>query len=363
MDEGLEQLLAAGQYAVRRAEKDPLMLAGLDQLTDWHRSQCLPYARILTAWNSPGTSPATGREADLAMVPYLPASLFKSLELRSVREDQVFKIMSSSGTTGQVPSRVYLDVETARLQSRALTSIVTHFLGQARRPMLIVDSAEVVRDRRIFSARTAGIMGMMTFGRDHFFALDDHMQLRRPELDAWLAGHQGQDLLVFGFTFMIWSDLLAPLRDAGVDLSRATLVHSGGWKKLADQAVSKNEFRSELDDAFGLQHVHDFYGMVEQVGSVYFECTSGYFHAPNFADVIVRDGTTWRPAARGEVGVVEVLSLLPHSYPGHALLTQDLGIVHGVDDCSCGNLGTRFTIVGRVPKAEVRGCSDTQVRH
>jgi hypothetical protein len=59
---------------------------------------------------------------------------------------------------------------------------------------------------------------------------------------------------------------------------------------------------------------------------------------------------------------MEVLSLLPLSYPGHALLTQDLGIVHGVDDCGCGQLGTRFSIEGRVPKTEVRGCSDTQVR-
>ena len=38
-------------------------------------------------------------------------------------------MMTSSGTTGQVPSRVYLDVETARLQTRALSSIVTHYVG------------------------------------------------------------------------------------------------------------------------------------------------------------------------------------------------------------------------------------------
>ncbi len=151
-------------------------------------------------------------------------------------------------------------------------------------------------------------------------------------------------------------------RRTGVDLSRATLVHSGGWKKLIDQSVSKPDFKQALSDALGIERVHDFYGMVEQVGSVYFECDAGFFHPPNFADVIMRDPETWEPAEPGLPGVVEVVSLLPHSYPGHALLTQDLGIVHGVDDCACGRMGRRFTIEGRVPKAEVRGCSDTQVR-
>jgi hypothetical protein len=361
MDPGLERLLSAEQYAVAAEEKGPLMAAGLERLTGMHRAHCPPYARILSAWSSPGTN-GPGVDGTLAAVPYLPTALFKSLELRSVPENRVFKVMSSSGTTGQTPSRVYLDVETAQLQARALGRIVSHVLGPTRRPMLIVDHTGTIRDRHNFSARAAGIKGMMTFGRDHLFVLDESMRLRRRELDSWLARHAGDDLLVFGFTFMIWHDFLQPLRDAGLGLSRATLIHSGGWKKLVDQSVSKDEFKASLGAALGLDRVHDFYGMVEQVGSVYFECSAGYFHPPNFADVIVRDQVTWQPADHGERGVVETLSLLPHSYPGHAILTEDLGIVHGIDDCACGQLGARFTLDGRVPRAEVRGCSDTQVR-
>jgi len=101
--------------------------------------------------------------------------------------------------------------------------------------------------------------------------------------------------------------------------------------------------------------------MVEQVGSIFVECQFGYFHPPNFSDVIVRDSRTWNPARDGEQGVIEVLSLLPKSYPGHALLTEDLGTVHGTDDCQCGRKGKYFTLSGRIPKAEVRGCSDTHV--
>ena len=161
---------------------------------------------------------------------------------------------------------------------------------------------------------------------------------------------------------MVWQHLYVEAADLGLDLSRAVLVHSGGWKKLAELAVTNETFKARLREAFGIERVHNFYGMVEQVGSVFFECEAGFFHAPNFADVLVRDPGTWEPAPDGVAGVVEVMSLIPESYPGHALLTEDVGTILGVDDCPCGRLGRRFTISGRIPKAEVRGCSDTYER-
>ena len=82
-------------------------------------------------------------------------------------DDDVFKVLTSSGTTAQVPSRIYLDVETAQLQTRALSSIVTHYLGPRRLPMLIVDHPDVIADRRQLTARGVGILGMMSYGRDH----------------------------------------------------------------------------------------------------------------------------------------------------------------------------------------------------
>ena len=77
------------------------------------------------------------------------------------------------------------------------------------------------------------------------------------------------------------------------------------------------------------------------------------------ADIIVRDPVTWREAAVGETGVIQVLSVLPLSYPGHSLMTEDLGVVHGIDDSTCGRKGKRFLVVGRVARTELRGCSDT----
>jgi hypothetical protein len=99
--------------------------------------------------------------------------------------------------------------------------------------------------------------------------------------------------------------------------------------------------------------------MVEQTGSIYIQCEQGHLHAPIFSDIVIRDPVDFNPLEIGQTGLIETLSLTPLSYPGHALLTEDLGRIEGEDDCSCGRLGKYFTVMGRLQNAEVRGCSDT----
>jgi hypothetical protein len=157
---------------------------------------------------------------------------------------------------------------------------------------------------------------------------------------------------------MVWQYLYRRIEKLGLDLSNGILLHSGGWKKLQEEAVSNADFRQRLLSASGLSRVYNFYGMVEQVGSVYVEGEDGYLYPPNFADVVMRDPVTLTPAPVGTPGVIQVLSILPLSYPGHSILTEDLGVVHGIDDSTCGRHGKRFSVIGRVPKTELRGCSD-----
>ena len=202
---------------------------------------------------------------------------------------------------------------------------------------------------------------MLPFGRRHFYALNDDMKLDIIGLQEFLDHHSGQPILLFGFTFMVWKYFLQAMTDshAPIDLSNGILIHSGGWKKLADEAVGNAQFKSALAEATGLSRVHNFYGMVEQVGSVFLEGDDGLLYPPNFADVIIRDPRTWEQAPNGTPGVIEVLSVLPRSYPGHVLLTEDLGVVHGVGGSVGGWAGKQLEILGRVPRSELRGCSDT----
>ena len=350
----LEAYFATDAFGIAQATKERLLLDDLVALTEHHRRACPPYASFVAAVHGDG---AFDTIADL---PALPVRSFKTHRLASIPDDEVFKTLTSSGTTGDAVSRIFLDRAAASLQTKALNHTMRAVFGRERLPMLVADSASVVKDRRTFSARGAGVVGMMPFGRDHAFALDDEMRLDQPAVRSFLERHGDQPFLVFGFTFMVWLHLYEPARAAGLDLSKGTLVHSGGWKKMVEQSVDPATFRRLLGDDTGLTRIHNFYGMVEQIGSVFLEGPEGdgTLYPPAFADVIVRDPVTWREAEVGEVGVIEVVSALPSSYPGHVLLTEDLGVVHGVDDGPHWR-GKRLSVVGRVPRAEVRGCSDT----
>jgi hypothetical protein len=348
-----DDLIQEPQYSVPQAKKEAVLLAELTRLGQSHRERSPEYARLSRLLFPGNTEPH-----HLADLPYLPVGLFKEHLLSSVPESEIFKILQSSGTTGQTPSRVVLDRETAQLQTLALSRIMTSVLGPNRLPMILVEAADLIRDRRQFNARAAGLLGMINFGRDHFYALDTDLELLLPQLKDFLQRFGSRPFLIFGFTFLVWSRFYQPLVDAGLDLSQGILIHSGGWKKLQEQAVGAAEFRAALRQAMGLTRVYNFYGMVEQVGSVFLEGDDGYLYPPNFADVIVRDPYTLEEVPDGQVGVLEVLSALPRSYPGHCLLTEDLGVVHAVDSSSCGRLGKAFSVIGRIPEAELRGCSD-----
>lgn len=359
MDYG--EMWNSSPFSLPRAEKLSGFTKLLGELTLSHYERCEPYRRMM---DGIGFSPAAFL-ADPAKtyydLPFLPVSLFKELELCSVPEAEVFKTMTSSGTTGQAVSRIFLDRETAANQQKALVKIVSDFLGASRMPMLIIDCPSVVKNRAMFSARGAGILGFSIFGADRTYALDDEMRLDLPAVEAFLERHQGKRVLLFGFTFMVWQHFYRELLklERAPDLSGGVLIHGGGWKKLAAEAVSPAEFRRRLTEACGLADIHNYYGMVEQTGCIYMECECGHLHASGFSDVITRRAADFSPCGFGEPGIVQVLSPLPESYPGHSLLTEDEGVLLGEDDCPCGRLGKYFKINGRLAHAEIRGCSDT----
>ena len=290
----LQELMAAPQYSIPQERKERILLAHLNELTARHQSKCDAYARLLET-----VFPDTAVAGRLREVPYVPVGLFKSHLLSSIPPERVFRTLTSSGTTGQQVSRVVLDRETAGLQSAALASIMMHVLGRERLPMIVVDTPAVLKDRTRPSARAAGVLGMMNFGRNHFWALNDDMRLDRDGLQEFLLRHASRPILLFGFTFMVWACFFEGIRGLGLDLSNGILVHSGGWKKMESLAVDNAEFRRRFRQETGLERIYNFYGMAEQAGSVFLEGEDGLLYPSNFADVIVRDPATWEEAPPG----------------------------------------------------------------
>ena len=354
-----EEIIQIPPYSLNKAEKAKFLTERLVDLTELHQKRCPEYRHMLD-----GISFDKSKVSSYKDLPFLPVRLFKDLSLKSIDDNEVVKTMTSSGTSGQAVSKIYLDKTTSGNQQKTMVKIVNEFTGSNRMPMIIVDCPSVVKDRRMFSARGAGILGFSIFGSKKVYALNDDMQLDVGGLRTFLNDHKGEKIFLFGFTFMVWQYFykeLVRLKEEGIefDFSNGILIHGGGWKKLLSEAVSQEEFHDRLKGVCGLERIHDYYGMVEQTGCIYMQCECGHLHASVFSDVIARNPIDFSECEYGEKGILQVVSAIPESYPGHSLLTEDEGVILGEDDCPCGRKGKYFKILGRIKNAEIRGCSDT----
>lgn len=302
----------------------------------------------------------------LVEIPYIPVNMFKKFDLYSCHKEDIVRVLNSSGTTTGNPSKIYIDKKTSLRQAQALVATLRDFLGEKRRPLLIADCEEENKKSSNLSARGAAIRGISNFSNKIVYAFDkvgEELKLNLERIEKFKEDYCNEDVLIYGFTYIIWSKLIKELQSRGkvVNLPKAKILHSGGWKKLTSQRITKEEFSKVVSEIFNTKNsnVIDFYGMVEQLGVIFIDCEYGYKHVPSFAEVIIRDFLTLEEVQFGEIGLIEVMSSLSSSYPAQAILTEDIGEFIGVDCCKCGRKGKYFKFKSRVEKSETRGCGDT----
>jgi hypothetical protein len=340
-----EQLLDLPIYGLDKIQKRTFLTSQLSYLDEHHLKHCEMYSKL--------------QQGQVNVSP-LSVPLFKEFLLTSITKENQHRLLTSSGTQGPV-SQITLDAENAQLQSRILTKTLQHWLGKQRLPMLIIDAKATIQKKEGMSARAAGIQGMLFFGRDPHFALNDDMTLNFDVIDRFFTKYQNTPVFMFGFTFIVWQQFIQELIQKGkrYAFSDGVLLHGGGWKKMQQYAISNATFKERVVQTLGTISVHDYYGMVEQTGTIYIECEHGHLHTPVWSDIFTVDAATKKPVKHKQPGVILLQSVLPKSYPGHRLLTEDIGVILGEDDCPCGRLGKYFTVSGRLAKSQMRGCSDT----
>jgi hypothetical protein len=336
------------------ARSDGAFLAEMNSLTRLHLAGCPDYARI---W------PGFERADSLADLPWLHVGLFKHIDFKTTGEGiRHERTLKSSATSSGTPSLVTLDRASSELQSASTLAIFRNFVGDAVRPLLVLDSSRSLLTRGEVSARIAAALSLRPLASEIHFLLEDASDpnsMKWAALAEQLSAHD--DLLVYGFTWVLWlawgaADLPVEIRDL-LKGKRIHFVHSGGWKKLEATRVDLQTFeRTLLAGLHPDSRVVDFYGLVEQVGIVYPLCAEGFRHVPVWAEVLVRDPWTLDSLV-AETGQLQLMNTLARGAPYHNVLTEDLGrIVPG--DCPCGRSGKRFELLGRVPQAEVRGCAN-----
>ena len=291
-------------------------------------------------------------------IPFLPAKLFKEIDLKSISDDKVFKILNSSGTSGGNPSKIYLDKDNAKKQTLVLNEIVSKILGKKRIPMLIIDEKKDILNPKKFDAKTAAILGFSLFGRNHFYLIKNN-QIDYENLNIFLDKYSNDNFFVFGFTSLIYDYLIKILDRKKVkkNFMKSILIHGGGWKKMEKIKISNKIFKKKLKDKLNIEKVFNYYGLIEQTGSIFFECKKcGCFTTSKYSEVLVR-GKNLQILKNNSKGYIQLLSLLPKSYPGHSILTEDIGEIVE-NDCNICFGKKKFLVHGRAEKSEIRGCSD-----
>lgn len=309
-----------------------------------------------------------GFSGPLTDVPPVQVSVFKELggALASVPKEDIRLTLQSSATSG-TPSSVPVDRLTSKRQARAMVRVIGDVLGNERRPFLVMDVDPAAGFRAVLGARYAAVSGYLNFASEvsYFLRVDDRglYSFDTEGIRAYAeSAPQDTPVVVFGFTYILYAEVLRPLLDSGARFRLppgSKLIHIGGWKKLENEKIGKAAFDRAVGDLFGIaeEDIFDIYGFTEQMGLNYPDCRCGCKHAPLYSEVIVRDVATKEPLPPGRSGLLEFVTPIPHSYPGVAVLTDDIGVTEA-GPCPFGRAGTRFRVLGRLKKAEVRGCGD-----
>ena len=343
-----------GPFSLNKKDKIQFFLKEINILNKYHYKHSKEYKKIIDFLNYNLIS------KNLEELPFLSTRLFKEFKLLSIPSKKIFKVLHSSGTTGNVQSQIYLDKENAKNQMQVLSKILLSVIGSKRLPMLIIDKNSKNNNVKLLSAKSAAINGFSFFGKNHTYLLNNQNEIDYKILNNFLNEYGDKKFLVFGFTSLIYENLYKKILvdSCSKNFSNAILIHGGGWKKMEKIHVNNLEFKEKLNKKLNIKKIYNYYGLVEQTGSIFFECEScSCFVASVFSEILVRDKYL-KVIKNGKKGFLQLISLLPSSYPGHSILTEDIGEIIENDDCDCRKYGTRFLVHGRSSQSEVRGCSD-----
>ena len=351
----LDNLLKIDPFSIDKKEKNKIFTNQIKSLTFHHYKFCKKYKKIIKNLKF-----KIKNINKLEHFPMLPVRLFKKFDFKSVSENEVVKKIVSSGTSGKKLSKIYLDKKNAHNQVKVLGKIMSTILGSERLPMLIIDQDPELFNKSIFNARAAAIYGFSIFGKNHCFLLGKKNNIDYVSLNNFLEKYSKDKFLIFGFTSLVYEHLIKKMSTKTLksNFKNGVLLHGGGWKKLEKLNINNEQFKQKLLRKIKIKNIYNYYGLVEQAGSIFVECKKcGHFVTSIFSDIFIRD-RDFNIVKNGQRGLIQLLSLLPTSYPGHNILTEDIGEIIDEEIYKCEIKGKHFLVHGRAKEAEIRGCSD-----
>ena len=279
-------------------------------------------------------SPAT--ITNIAAIPFLPISFFKTHRVESAPKGEPSLLFESSGTTGETPSRHY--VQDAGIYEASLLHGFEQFYGAVGQYTILALLPSYLERKNASLVHMAKTLMAHSQQPDNGFYISEWAQLHDTLARLELAGRK---TLLLGVTFA-----LLDFAEAYPTPLRHTIVMETGGMKGRREELTRNEVHNLLKKQFGLQVVHSEYGMTELLSQAY-AVERGIFTCTNTMRVLVRDINDpfdIKTAGTGGINIIDLANIHSCSF----IATEDIATLRAD--------GT-FEVLGRMDHSALRGCS------
>lgn len=275
-------------------------------------------------------------------IPFLPISFFKSK--RVVCGDFLPEIIfESSGTTGSRNSKHF--VRDLDIYKKSFRLGYQHFYGPVTNQRILGLLPSYLERQHSSLVFMVEDLVKQSGDAGSGFYLNDFERLAKTITDS---ENCRRPTLLIGVTYALldFADQF-PMR-----LSYTTIMETGGMKGRREE-MTREEVHEILKKRFGVTVIHSEYGMTELLSQAY-STGNGIFECPSWMKVLLRaedDPFQVTSAANltgthssGVVNVIDLANIHSCSF----IATDDVGKLHA---------DGKFEILGRVDRADLRGCS------
>lgn len=274
--------------------------------------------------------------AQLSEIPFLPIDFFKQKEVKSF-QGEAECIFTSSGTTGQIPSRHF--VKSLRHYEESFVQCFEQFYGPIEEFVILALLPSYLERKGSSLVYMANQLIEKSQKPESGFYLDDMDRLYQQLLEL---EKRGQKTLLLGVSFA----LLDFVERYSVQLSHTLVMETGGMKGRRKELI-RTELHQKLKEGFGVRQIHSEYGMTELLSQAY-ATEKGIYTAPSWMKVLIREVsdpfTILPPERNGLLNIIDLANWDSCAF----IATEDLGVVHK---------DGRFQVLGRLDRSAVRGCN------
>ena len=272
-----------------------------------------------------------------SQIPFLPIEFFKSHQVLCDALHDNTIVFSSSGTTGQVTSKHY--VNDISIYEQSFSKSFEQFYGKPNQYCILAllpnylersGSSLVYMFDYLIKESKQPLSGFYLNNLDDL--VETIGQLKK----------SNQKTILLGVSYA-----LLDLADKNIELSSDFIVMETGGMKGKREEMLKEELHNYLKNKLNVSTIHSEYGMTELLSQAYSK-NNGLYDCPPWMKVLIRDVNDpfsyLKNGKSGGLNVIDLANLNSCAF----IETKDLGKL---------NPNNQFEILGRFDNSDIRGCN------